>query len=158
MTTEINNLASQSLNKAGLRQLNVPSGANTTGSTPTQATNADNVVRVNFDNRQAIANVGQAREQLEKQQLSEQQKSAIDDAVTNISRSVQSIARSLEFRVDDNSGKTVITVRDSDSKEVIRQIPSEQVLNISARLQELQEQRFADPTTKLAGILFTNKT
>ena len=158
MTTEINNLASQSLNKPGLRQLNVPSGANTTESAPTQATNADNIVRVNFDNRQVIANVGQAQEQLEQQQLSDDQKAALQDSVQTLSRSVQSIARSLEFRVDENSGKTVITVRDSESEEVIRQIPSDQLLNISARMQELLEQRTADPDAEIAGVLFTSKT
>ena len=157
MTTEINNLASQSLNKAGLRQLNVPSGANATASPSTSEINADNVIRVNFDNRQEIASIKQTQKQPENQQLSEKQKAAISDSVTTLSRSVQSIARSLEFRVDENSGKTVITVRDSDSKEVIRQIPSDQALELSTRLKELQDIRSADPGADIAGILFTGK-
>lgn len=157
MTTEITNLASQGLNP-GLRRLNVPSGANATESAPSSETNADNIVRVNFVSRQPVANAGQAEEQFEQQKLSEEQQAAISDSVKNLSRSVQSIARSLEFRVDESSGKTVITVRDSESKEVIRQIPSDQLLALSTRLQDLQAQREADPATDLTGILFTSKT
>ncbi len=46
----------------------------------------------------------------------------------------QNIDRNLEFRVDDESGRTVITVRNSETEEVIRQIPSEEVLRLSAEL------------------------
>lgn len=157
MTTDINNLVSQGL-KPELRQLNVPSRANVTKSNPSSRTNTDNIVRVNFANRQAVANGNQAGELSQKQKLSDEQKAALTDSVQTLSRSVQTIARSLEFRVDDNSGKTVITVRDSDSKEVIRQIPSEQVLKLSARLQDMQEMKNADPKAAIAGILFTSKT
>ncbi|MBT8448961.1 MAG: flagellar protein FlaG [Gammaproteobacteria bacterium] len=157
MTTDINNLVSQGL-KPELRQLNVPSGANVTEAIPSSRTNADNIVRVDFVNRQAVANGNQVGELAQKQKLSDEQKAALSDSVQTLSRSVQTIARSLEFRVDDNSGKTVITVRDSESKEVIRQIPSDQLLQLSARLQDMQEMRNADPKAAIAGILFTSKT
>jgi len=158
MTTEINNLVAQGLNKPELRQLNVPSGANVTESNPSSRTNPDNIVRVNFLSRQAVANGNQTGELTQQQNLSDDKKAALSESVQTLSRSVQTIARSLEFRVDDNSGKTVITVRDSDSKEVIRQIPSEQLLQLSARLQDMQEIRSADPKAAIAGILFTSKT
>jgi flagellar protein FlaG len=43
--------------------------------------------------------------------------------------------RNLSFRVDEGSGRTVITVLDSATKEVIRQIPSEEVLALSRALE-----------------------
>ena len=49
---------------------------------------------------------------------------------------VQSIERDLDFRVDEESGRTVITVTDPETEEVIRQIPSEEVLNVMHHLRE----------------------
>ncbi len=43
--------------------------------------------------------------------------------------------RNLSFRVDERSGRTVITVVDALTKEVIRQIPSEEVLAMSRALE-----------------------
>jgi flagellar protein FlaG len=44
---------------------------------------------------------------------------------------MKSVSRSLEFRVDAGSGRTVISVRDSDTGELIRQIPGEEVLRLA---------------------------
>jgi len=42
---------------------------------------------------------------------------------------------SLSFQVDDESGRTVILVRDSVTAEVIKQIPSEDMLRVAQRLE-----------------------
>ena len=47
---------------------------------------------------------------------------------------LQRNGRNLEFRVDDSTGQTVITVRDSSTGEVIRQIPNAEALSIAQRL------------------------
>ena len=47
---------------------------------------------------------------------------------------VQSSQRSLRFRVDDSSGRTVITVLNATTDEVIREIPSEEVLRLAEQL------------------------
>jgi flagellar protein FlaG len=47
---------------------------------------------------------------------------------------LQRNGRNLEFRVDDSTGQTVITVRDSATGEVIRQIPNAEALTIAQRL------------------------
>jgi len=47
---------------------------------------------------------------------------------------VQSSQRSLRFRVDDTSGRTVITVLNASTDEVIREIPSEEALRLAERL------------------------
>lgn len=44
--------------------------------------------------------------------------------------------RSLSFRVDEASGRTVITVLDAVTSEVVRQIPSEEVLALARALEE----------------------
>lgn len=61
---------------------------------------------------------------------------AISEAVKRISDYVQTVQRSLEFAIDEESGRTVITVRDSDTKEVVRQIPPETILQVSRSLEE----------------------
>ena len=57
-------------------------------------------------------------------------------AVATVSSYVQSLSRSLDIRVDDRSGDTVIQVQDSSTEELIRQIPSEEVLAISAAISD----------------------
>jgi uncharacterized FlaG/YvyC family protein len=44
---------------------------------------------------------------------------------------LKTVNRALEFRVDEPSGRTVVTVRDSVTGEVIRQIPNEDVLRFA---------------------------
>ncbi|MEP1551571.1 flagellar protein FlaG [Paraglaciecola sp.] len=62
----------------------------------------------------------------------------IEVAVTQISEFVQSSSRQLNFSVDEDSNKQVVKVTDAESGDVIRQIPSEEVLKLSERLQDLQ--------------------
>lgn len=51
----------------------------------------------------------------------------------------QNIQRGLRFQIDDITGNTVISVIDRDTDETIRQIPSEEMLNLSRRLKEMSE-------------------
>jgi flagellar protein FlaG len=59
-------------------------------------------------------------------------------AVSKLSEFVQISNRQLNFSVDEGSNKLVVKVTDVESGEVIRQIPSEEVLKLSERLQEMQ--------------------
>jgi len=47
---------------------------------------------------------------------------------------LRSNGRQLQFSVDADSGRTVITVRDPDSGAVVRQIPSEEALRLARSL------------------------
>ena len=47
---------------------------------------------------------------------------------------MQSMNRYLEFRVDEDSGRTVVTVKDRTTGDTIRQIPSEEVLRLAQNL------------------------
>ena len=58
----------------------------------------------------------------------------LEKAVKDLSQGVQNLQRSLQFSIDESSGRTVIKVVDKDTKEVIRQIPEQQVLELAARL------------------------
>jgi flagellar protein FlaG len=63
---------------------------------------------------------------------------ALDSAVADLAKYVQSVRRGLEFSRDEESGRTVITVLNAETKEVIRQIPSEEVLAIARFIRERQ--------------------
>lgn len=160
MTTEINNLISQGLiKKPRLRQSPVPTEQPELGKADkAQPAQADNVVRLDFDQRQAVASVNRTEQYQQQEQVKSSSDKTLDQSVSELSRSVQLIERNLEFRVDDNSGRTVITVKDSDTQEVIRQIPSEQLLQLSARIKELQQDKATDKSVEAQGILFTSRT
>ncbi|WP_445397066.1 flagellar protein FlaG [Zobellella sp. An-6] len=49
---------------------------------------------------------------------------------------IGSFNRGLKFRVDEDSGRQVVTVVDNNSGDVIRQIPSEELLEVVTRLAE----------------------
>ena len=57
-------------------------------------------------------------------------------AVDSIKQLSQQIDRNLQFHVDEGTGKTVVTVLDKETEEVIRQIPSEELLLVAQRLKE----------------------
>lgn len=44
------------------------------------------------------------------------------------------MGRELEFRVDEDTGRTIITVRNKETGEVVRQIPSEEVIALARLL------------------------
>ena len=63
---------------------------------------------------------------------------AIEDSVDRLQSAVQSIQRDLKFSVDDVSGDTVITVLDSETEEVVRQIPSEEAIALAKNLESIK--------------------
>ena len=58
----------------------------------------------------------------------------VESAVSKISDFVQSFQRDLQFTVDKESDRLVVKVVDSETQEVIRQIPSEETLRIAKSL------------------------
>ena len=74
-----------------------------------------------------------------KQKLSPAQ---IDGVVKELNEAMKLINTSISFSVDKPTGKTVIKVMDSDTKKVIRQIPSEEMMRVAERI------------TQLLGVLF----
>ena len=62
----------------------------------------------------------------------------VQQAVREVQKVVQSKASNLEFSIDHESGKTVVKLLDSQTGDVIRQIPSEEMLAISHSLDKMQ--------------------
>lgn len=60
----------------------------------------------------------------------------LSGVVESLNDYMQSVRRDLRFSVDDFSGRTVITVLDSESQEVIRQIPPESVQALAEYLRD----------------------
>ena len=75
----------------------------------------------------------------------------LDQAVENVAGYVQNIARDINFSVDADTRMPVVTVTDQESGEVIRQIPNEEMLEISKSLEDAQR-RNSDTVHK--GLLF----
>jgi uncharacterized FlaG/YvyC family protein len=65
----------------------------------------------------------------------------LNEAVTRLNNSIQNVQRNLEFSMDDKSGRVVIKVTDKETDEVVRQIPSDEVLALAQQLQEMVESK-----------------
>lgn len=70
---------------------------------------------------------------------------AVEQAVEAVQKAVEPVARDLQFSIDKETGKTIISVVDAVTKEVIRQIPGEEILAIARAIDRMQ------------GLLFNQK-
>ncbi|MDP5240685.1 flagellar protein FlaG [Uliginosibacterium sp. 31-16] len=68
------------------------------------------------------------------QQPSRQQ---IDAAMEQMREALPPVARNLQFSLDEETGRSVVKVVDATTHEVIRQMPSEELLNIARTLDKL---------------------
>ncbi len=75
----------------------------------------------------------------------------IEQSVAKIADYIQSVQRNLSFSLDDSSGKTVITVTDTETDQVVRQIPSQYILELAQNLKELQD-KLADSKGNLLEV------
>jgi flagellar protein FlaG len=73
----------------------------------------------------------------------------IQQATAALNRAMAALSADLEFSSDQESGVTVIRVMDTQTKQVIRQIPSEDVLTITHAID--------DVIHKMQGVLFKQK-
>ncbi len=62
--------------------------------------------------------------------------------VDRLREQVQNLQRDLSFSVDDSSGEVVVRVVDGESGRVVRQIPSEELLRLAERLDEMHSLLF----------------
>lgn len=62
----------------------------------------------------------------------------VDQAVEKINDAVRTFSQKLEFSVDKETETFVVKVVDKETKEVIRQIPSEEFLQIAKAMDKLQ--------------------
>ena len=84
------------------------------------------------------------QEQLNKDKLAQEAESLdqsvnVSDAMKTISEFINMPVRTVNFTQDDGSEKTVIKIFDSESNELIKQFPSEEILSIAQRIIDLQQ-------------------
>lgn len=72
----------------------------------------------------------------------EMSEGGLESAVADIQSFVQVVKRGLQFSVDDSSGEVVVKVIDTDSGKLIRQIPSEELLKLAERLDDVRSLMF----------------
>ncbi|MGH8671484.1 MAG: flagellar protein FlaG [Burkholderiales bacterium] len=59
-------------------------------------------------------------------------------AVESTNRVLKAFSTNVRFSVDEGTGKTIVRVVDTDTDELVRQIPSEETLAIARALDQLQ--------------------
>lgn len=69
----------------------------------------------------------------------------VEAAVEEMNAFVQSMQRNLSFSIDEQLGEKIISVKDVESEEVIRQIPSEELVVLRKKMDDV------------VGILFDTK-
>ena len=74
----------------------------------------------------------------------ESEKLSLPEVMNQMKDYVQNIERDLEFSIDEESGRTIITVIDSETDEIIRQIPPEELLHVVKALQQNSASLFVE--------------
>lgn len=62
----------------------------------------------------------------------------VEQAVRSISKAIQPISRNLRFSIDEATGHTVVRVVDAETGNLIRQIPTQEALDIARVLDRMQ--------------------
>ncbi len=60
----------------------------------------------------------------------------LEKTIVNINKMIESMDTSLQFYIHKDSGRIAVKVINNKSKEVIREIPSEEILNLAAKLND----------------------
>jgi flagellar protein FlaG len=63
----------------------------------------------------------------------------LDETISQLNDSLQNVQRNLEFSIDKEIGQIVINVKDRETDEIVRQIPSEEVLELAKNLHAASE-------------------
>jgi flagellar protein FlaG len=63
----------------------------------------------------------------------------VQRAIDRLKQSIKPVlAKSLEFEIDQSTGKTVVKILDKETNTVVRQIPSEELLTIAHAIDHMQ--------------------
>lgn len=60
----------------------------------------------------------------------------LQSAVTKLNDFVQNVQRTLSFSIEESSGTAIVQVIDSETDELIRQIPTEETIKLAASIAE----------------------
>ena len=112
----------------------------------------------NLGKKVRVDNVSAQNVQLERERSKELAKQAVQnievvrEAAKDLNDFAKSIQTNLSFSIDEGSGRSVITVTDSQTGDIIRQIPAKEVLAVANLIREAT----ASDTEKV-GILLTEQ-
>lgn len=93
----------------------------------------------------ASSSSSSAQSDLSGERRREEQTRNLEEAVDGANKFFQSLRRTLQFNLNNDYGRLLVQIKDSDSGDLIRQIPSESMLDLARRLDEL------------SGLLFKEK-
>lgn len=94
----------------------------------------DDVKQVDTQTQQQLQQKMYEKEAEDKQQPLEREQ--LEEMAQQLQDFMGEMNRSLQFKVDEDSGRDVIKVLDKNSGEVIKQYPSEEVLSLVSKLSE----------------------
>jgi len=102
---------------------------------------APDVVVANSSNVAAQSGVSLELPQVAARAVAEQQPSAeqVRTAVDNINRALKQSSKNLEFSVDESTKRQMFKLKDSETGDVIRQYPTEEMLAISRAIDQVQQ-------------------
>ncbi|WP_029770454.1 flagellar protein FlaG [Pseudogulbenkiania sp. MAI-1] len=108
-----------------------------------QASDAATAVPVPKELDRAVNGVGKSAEsQAGSDSAAKQEKppteSELHDSVKKLNEALKHYNNNLEFTVDEDTQATVVKVVDSETKKVIRQIPSEEALRIAKAIEDFK--------------------
>ena len=102
----------------------------------------------------SVTQVADSSGNVDKKQAAEAEQPLVVDTKTlalNVENLTQIVSRNLEFSIDDNTGTQVIRVIDSETGELVRQIPPDQILQVISHIQEMQDDEM------LPGVLLDDR-
>ena len=78
-------------------------------------------------------------QEIQAQKTEKESAEEIEQAFAEISEFMNVYNRNVNFSMDEKSEKTVIKVFDSDSQELIKQFPSEDLIKLAQKIRELRQ-------------------
>ena len=73
----------------------------------------------------------------EKQNNENSSKAAVEKAVQRATELARSLSRKLSFSYDDRINKVIVRVMEGESDKLVRQIPAEEMIRLSVRMDEI---------------------
>ena len=111
-----------------------------------------------FANTERVGIANADKRSSQQSQIAENRKQQTDEksvaeAIDNINANAKLRMRNLELSVNEELNRTVIKVVDAESGEMIRQIPSEKLLQLAEKLKESDE-----PTDVVSGLFLDDES
>lgn len=123
-------------NDIGVYSLNAVAPVSRKDSAPSiKELQADPVSQASSDEGLVVASLSQAERP---------NRADLEQSVDELNGLVQELHRELHFSLDDGSGEVVVKVIDRETDEILREIPSEEVLRLREKLEEATGAIFSD--------------